>query len=283
MKNNKLTRIGKRVKGILEFCLYPFFLMNGRKPHRLGYGYYKKKQILNAIDHGLFNDGDLAPGYGFRIDERIVEYPWLFSRLPKGPGKLLDAGSILNFAYILKKEMLLNKQIFISTLAPELTCYWYNNISYIFEDLRETCFRDGFFDIIVSISTIEHIGLDNTMLYSEDEHKREDDTAGYLKAIMEYHRILTSGGRLYISVPFGKHVNHGWFQVFDTSMVDRLLDKFSPQSYTAQYFKYEADGWRRTSYEELWEANFFDIHSRREYDADFAAGARGLVCLELAK
>jgi len=46
-------------------------------------------------------------------------------------------------------------------------------ISYIFEDLRESCFRDDYFDIVVSLSTIEHIGLDNTMRYTHEPDKKK--------------------------------------------------------------------------------------------------------------
>ena len=44
----------------------------------------------------------LPARYGFRVDERVVEYPWLFSRFFAGEGTLLDAGSTLNFDYLLE-------------------------------------------------------------------------------------------------------------------------------------------------------------------------------------
>ena len=283
MTSRKLYRGAKAVKGWLETLWYPIFCLTGKKPYSFGYGYYKKKEILRSIAKGLFNDGNLRPGYGFRIDERIVEYPWLFSRLPTGRANLLDAGSILNYDYLVNKEPVSSKKLFISTLAPELACLWFKNISYVYEDLRETCYRDDLFDYIVSISSIEHIGLDNTMLYTNDRAKQENATDGYLAAVAEYHRILKPSGRLYLSVPFGKAANHGWFQVFDKTMVDRILETFVPRSHVALYFKYESDGWRRADCEELAEATFFDVHKQKKLAPDFAAAARGLVCLEMKK
>lgn len=283
MISRKIYRWAKIVKIWLERLWYPVFCLTGKKPYRLGYGHYKKREILRSISGALFNDGDLKPGYGFRIDERIVEYPWLFSRLPAGPAKLLDAGSILNYDYLVNKEPVSSKRLFISTLAPELSCLWYKNISYVYEDLRKTCYRDNFFDYIVSISTIEHIGLDNTMLYTDDPDKRESAADGYLAAVTEYHRVLKPGGRLYLSVPFGKFTNHGWFQVFDQTMIDLILETFAPRSYTALYFKYESDGWRQAACDELTEATFFDIHKQKQLAQDFAAAARGLVCLEMER
>lgn len=283
MNNRKIYRGAKVIKSWLERLWYPVFCFKGKKPYSFGYGYYKKKAILKAIRRGLFNDGKLAPGYGFRIDERIVEYPWLFSRLPPGPATLLDAGSILNYSYLVNKEPISSKKIFISTLAPELDCLWYKDISYVFEDLRQTCYRDAFFDYIASISTIEHIGLDNTMLYSDDPTKQENVADGYLAAVAEYRRVLKPGGRLFLSVPYGKAANHGWFQVFDQAMVDRVLAAFNPRMHTVLYFKYESTGWRKAAGDELAEATFFDIHVKKQPDSDFAAAARGLACLELEK
>jgi ubiquinone/menaquinone biosynthesis C-methylase UbiE len=43
-----------------------------------------------------------------------------------------------------------------------------NNISYVYGDLRNTILKDQCFDEIVCISTLEHIGMDNTMLYTKD-------------------------------------------------------------------------------------------------------------------
>ena len=52
------------------------------------------------------------------FDERVVEIPWVIKELKKCSGNLLDAGSTLNFKYILSN---LNhfKKIFITTLYPE--------------------------------------------------------------------------------------------------------------------------------------------------------------------
>ena len=77
----------------------------------------------------------------------------------------------------------------------------------MYEDLRASCFRNDYFDRIVSLSTLEHIGMDNTFLYTPDESKRENAPSSYLHAIRELRRILKDGGHLYISVPFGEAKN----------------------------------------------------------------------------
>jgi SAM-dependent methyltransferase len=260
--------------------LYPLL---GKKPWKLGYVPYKFSQINSAINESNLDMSVIPNGYGFRLDERIVEYPWFFQALPEASGRLLDAGSILNYSYLLKHTKLQNKDVFISTLAPEQSASWSRGISYVYEDLRDSCFRNDYFDWVTSLSTIEHIGLDNTMLYTSDEEKRESDSHGYLAAIHEFHRILKPGGKLFISVPFGQAQVRGWFQVFDSLMVDKIVKAFSPSSKRIDYFKYEAEGWVNSDREAAENATYFDIHTESEYGADYAAASRAVVCLELTK
>lgn len=273
--SGKINKVTKKIG-------YAIFLLNGRKPWSSGYSTYKEEHIKKALSIGNFDPKRLATGYGFRIDERIIEYPWLFSSLPSGEGNLLDAGSILNFDFIVSHKSLEGKRVFISTLAPESNCFWSNGVNYIYEDLRDACYKDNFFDWVVSLSTIEHIGLDNSMLYAADA-KKENNPASYLDAIMEFRRVLKPGGRLYLSMPFGKYKNHGWFQVFDGKMVDGLIKAFSPASISENYFKYESDGWHPSTREKAKDSTCFDIHFQKEYDPDFAAFSRAIICLEMVK
>jgi SAM-dependent methyltransferase len=260
--------------------LYPAF---GMKPWKVGYVPYKYSAIRRALAQRVLANGKLPAGYGYRLDERIVEYPWLFSRLPTGAGRLLDAGSVLNYEFLLSQPSLANKRVFISTLSPETDCFWSKAVSYVYEDLRESCFSGNYFDWVASLSTIEHIGLDNTMLYTQDEAKRESNHDAYLAAIMEFRRVLKPGGALFLSMPYGRRCNHGWFQVFDAAMVDRILKAFAPVECQETHFKYQPDGWVVSDREQSIDATYFDIHSQKDYDSDFAAASRAVVCLELRK
>jgi len=270
-----------KLKQFLDFLAYPIYLINRRKPWRPGYFTAKKRQITKAIDQKLFLENSSLPeGYGFRIDERVIEYPWVFSRLSEKSGDIFDAGSALNHDFLIRR-LPLNTKLSICTLAPEKRCYWRRGISYVFDDLRASKFRSGVFDTIVSISTIEHIGLDNTMLYTADGSKREDDPAGFRAAVREFRRLLRMGGECFISVPYGQAQVRGWFQIFNASMVQAVIDEFQPSSQEIEYFGYYPDGWRCAHPSELVEATFYDVHQATGFDADFAAGARGVVCMRL--
>ena len=274
----------KLIKNIYNSINEAHFRIMGMRPWKRGYVEYKNKQIKKILETNLFNADMLPVGYGFRLDERIVEYPWFFSRLlQNAPGRLLDAGSVLNYDFILQHNALQKKQVFISTLAPEGVCYWRKGISYVYEDLRNSCFRDSYFDWVVSLSTIEHIGLDNTMLYTSDISRKEKAASTFLTAVKEYKRMLKTGGVLYLSFPFGKYKNYGWFQIFDSPILDQVKEAFEPCRYKEFHYKYETNGWRVSSREESKDATYFDIHTQNSYEKDFAAASRAIVCLEMIK
>lgn len=270
------------VKEVLDGLATPIYKLRGSMPWTAGYYTVKKKTICSAIDARLLSGGvELPERYGHRIDERAVEYPWVFAQLPKLPGKVLDAGSALNHRFLLERAPLRDAQLTIMTLAPEKRCYWHRAISYVYGDLREPYFASASFDTVVSVSTIEHVGLDNTLLYTGDAAKRESDDLGFIPAVKEFRRILKPGGRCLITVPFGKKGVHGWYQVFDAKLVAQVVDAFAPTTYGVDYFAYSADGWMRSTPNELVDAEFHDVHSGQPFAADFAAGARGVACIKL--
>jgi len=273
----------KFAKFCVDILCYPIFLLRGTPPHTIGYQFYKRRMIQRYLSPKVFQQAINLNHYGLHLDERIIEYPWLFSHLTENGGSLLDAGSALNHGFLLGHEGLARKKIFISTLSPEAYCYWRRGISYVFEDLRQTCYCEGFFDWVVCISTIEHIGLDNYKLYTKDQSKLENRKDDYLRVICEMHRVLKPGGKLFLTFPFGKYRNHGWFQVFDVGMVEKIRQAFAPMQIEESFFKYEAAGWRKAKSEELQDSEFFDVHATPRLDPDHAAAARGLACLELTK
>ncbi|WP_212501089.1 methyltransferase domain-containing protein [Bradyrhizobium lablabi] len=214
------------------------------------------------------------------MDERVVEYPWAYARM-KNVGKMLDAGSTFNHDFLLQREPLHGADLTIMTLAPEKRCYWRDGYSYVFGDLRRTMFGDRVFDTIASISTIEHVGLDNQMLYTGDARDAESDRDGFVPAVKEFKRILKPGGVCLISVPFGKRDNLGWYQVFDLAMIDRIIESFAPTSCHIDYFGYSRKGWSRQSAEALANATIYDVHTGKGWDDDLAASSRAVACLQL--
>jgi len=270
------------------------YVHRGRIPWTPGYQEAKMHFIHDVLTNSSLLDifeknGELPDKFGFGFDERCVEYPWVFSRLRDVRERLLDAGSILNYEYFIN-NLIINKKIDILTLAPESNCFWHKGVSYFFGDLRDISTRDNYYDTILCMSTLEHVGLDNTQ-YTGSQQNVEQRPTDYLKVLPELRRVLKPGGRLFISVPYGKYINFGSFQQFDAQLVKLTLDAFEPEWSEETYFHYTADGWCLSSAQDCEKAEYVQWtalppnqrQSPFPNEPDHAAAARAVACLLLAK
>ncbi len=265
------------------------YVLNRSVPWSHGYHTYKYTAIEKAIKNStilkLFKDhAELPPRFGYGIDERIVEYPWILTHIPQLPkdARLMDAGSTLNFESILNHPRLSQKQITIVNLNPEENCFWYKNISYSFEDIRSLSYRDSWFDCITCISTLEHVGMDNT-IYTKNNIYNENKSEDYLQAVQELKRILKQNGSLLITVPFGQYRNYGFFQQFNGAMVQAILQCFKPKNATVVFYKYTSHGWQNCSIENCKDADYFNVRATSKPHPHKQASAGAVACLKLIK
>ena len=271
------------------------YIKEGKKPWSRGYCEYKTYFVQKAINQTsllkiFYENLSLPEKYGEFLDERVVEYPWLISRLQQGASKILDAGSALNFSWLLKHSKFQQKDITILTLEPEANCYWKDKVSYVYADLRHIPFKDNWFDEVVSISTLEHIGMNNS-IYSDNHAYVEKEKLSFLKAIWELKRVTKPGGKVYITIPYGKYTDFGWYQQFNAKMVDQIIDAFAPAKFVENYYCYEMGGWSSGDKYYCLKFDGFNIHdtkyfnpkSMKDYDPDYAAASRAIAALELWK
>jgi SAM-dependent methyltransferase len=268
------------------------YLEGGRKPWSRGYKASKFDFIQTVLkDDSLiakFRALDTLPDdYGYGYDERVVEYPWALSRLSEKEGKLLDAGSVLNFSQIIDNSILSKKAITIFTLAPEKNSFWEKGISYCYGDLRQLSFKDNWFDEIISISTLEHVGMDNRMYTGKNTSVQVGLDAK--KAARELIRVLKLGGKLLISVGFGKHQLIEWngtifAEQFDSPTLKDLLKEFeSCAAASTSFYKYTQNGWNISTEQECQGVEYFNIHTTASFDPDNAAAARAVALIEVVK
>jgi hypothetical protein len=297
--NSLSYRIGSFASHRRERRDYQSYLVSGKPPFTAGYDVYKWSFIQNTLsDASLlerFRHGSSLPdGYGLHLDERAVEYPWVISRLSSGAGTLLDAGSALNYNALIELPILKEKTLHIVTLKPEANCFWKRGVSYAYADLRDLLVRDNFYDEIVCISTLEHVGLNNE-IYTH-EHIDNLNNADYKLAANELWRVLKPGGHLYLTVPFGQPCDVDWLQQFDSKMVQDLIETLRPNEVLVFYYKYGTNGWNIATEEACRDSQYTDparwgvaqfvttnqdsVETTTE-EAPAAAGA--VVCLDLVK
>ncbi len=295
---NGLGRRSRPLQRILDRRARKQYLRT-RLPMSPGYSSYKDEFIGRALRDPhlmeIFRQGKPLPArYGIGIDERCIEYPWLFAHLHKGEGRALDAGSVLNHAYLLDHPTLAMKKLHILTLAPEPEAFWQRGISYLYEDLRSIPVKDALYDEIICLSTLEHVGMDSSFYTHRKEHI-EQQPGDYLAAVRELHRVLKPGGRLLLTVPYGAYRNIGVMQVFDAPMLEQVIRAFGPAQVNTTYYRYTEAGWNVASASECATSQYTDIYFRyfmtpederpeeMPREPDLAVAARAVACMVLTR
>lgn len=250
------------------------------EPRTLAYDATHRALVTSVLDSAewrqLFSDdAKLPPGLGSGFDERVVEYPWLLSRGLSG--RVLDAGSVLNHRHVLERVLRVAEDVTIATLAPEPTAFTALGVSYLYCDLRRLPLRDDWFDEVVCLSTLEHVGMDNAV-YGATASRADDPRAETGAALRELLRVVRPGGRVHVSVPFGQREDHGWLRQLDRDDVDDLLARAGAGPHEETVFLHTPKGWRRSSPDDAAGKRYNDTPERAP---DGAVAARAVLCLTI--
>jgi hypothetical protein len=264
------------------------YLAGGREPFCDGYTEYKESQLRvilaapSLVD--TFRRGDALPqGFGARLDERIVEYPWVLARLGESNGLIVDAGSTFNKRTLLDLPMLKDRRILVYTLETDWITYD-PRLSYMFGDLRDMLLRDGAAETLVCISTLEHVGFTyEYKTYSRRNPWPSSTPESYLDAVREFSRVLAPGGHLLLTVPYGRREDHGWLQQFDAAMIASVKVAFGGHTAAETYYRYVNGQWRTSTAEACAELSYFNIHETGSFEEDGLAAARAVCCIDLEK
>lgn len=190
----------------------------------------------------------------------MIEIPWTLSRY-RGEPRVLDVGSAHAPPAYLRALTAATpgRPVAVDLAAAEL-----DGFECVAADLRALPFDDGTFDVAFCISTLEHVGADNTLYGVEDER----DADGVPRALQELGRVVGGSGRLLVTVPCWAPEEHGWFVQHDE---DGWLELFAAAGlHVEEHELYSLDehGWRST---DALEAGYATVGS----------AASGVLCAEL--
>ena len=170
------------------------------------------------------------------LDERAIEIPWALARY-RSERRVLDVGyAFAEPAYLAALLAAAAEEVVGVDLAEASV----PGIRGVQADVRKLPFPSRSFDVAFCISTLEHVGRDNS-LYGVDPRR---DPEGMTKALRELRRMLGRGGRLLLTVPCGRHEEHDWFVQLE---VGAWLELFRSSGFLA--FEHEVyvltdAGWR---------------------------------------
>jgi SAM-dependent methyltransferase len=167
--------------------------------------------------------------------ERVVEIPWVLSRL-RSTARVLEVG----YAFAEPAYLGALVRAGVELVGVDLATRDVAGMETAQADVRDLPFPDRSFDQVLLVSTLEHIGADNTVYGLA----AENDGRGRLTALRELRRVLRRDGSLLITVPVGEPGDYGWFRQEDERGWTRLCARAGFFVEEQETYELTVDGWR---------------------------------------
>jgi hypothetical protein len=174
------------------------------------------------------------------VDERAIEIPWVLGRYD-GERRVLDVGTVFaEPVYVAGLRDLGIDDLVTVDLAEGAD---------VVADVRELPFEDGRFDLALCVSTLEHVGRDNST-YAVDAPR--DDT-GDEAALRELRRVAA---RVLVTVPTGLRDDQGWQLQREPLEWIELFERAGFTVFEDELYVRDADGWRTATLREAERARY---------------------------
>jgi SAM-dependent methyltransferase len=169
------------------------------------------------------------------VDERPIEIPWVLARL-RGERRVLDVGyAFAEPAYLAALVAAVPDPVGVDLAEATVP-----GLRSVVADVRELPFDGGAFDVVICVSTLEHVGRDNTVYGLGAQRDQRAPT----RTLEELRRVLDRDGRLLVTVPCGEHEE----QPSQVQLDDRSwLELFRSSGFVVfehEVYELAADGWR---------------------------------------
>lgn len=162
------------------------------------------------------------------IGTRVVEIPWAidFIKMLPDDSHILQLGDVLLY----ENDMTRHFESVVDLDADEET----NDRLHVYKNnIVDVDIPNNSFNYVISISTIEHVGLWGCKFVNGDA-----------KAIKKIYNLLRDGGLLLFTVPFGYYSVNDNFRIYDSEKILELLRNLF-EIICAEYIMW--NGWRWVS------------------------------------
>ena len=168
-------------------------------------------------------------------DERVIEIPWVLSRLVPA-GRVLEVG----YAFAEAPYLVALLRSGVELVGVDLAGRDVDGMERVEADVRDLPLPAASVDQALLVSTLEHVGADN----SGYGLAAEDAPASRADALRELGRVLRPGARLLVTVPLGEPGDHGWFRLDDVAGWTGLFASAGLFVEEQEAYELTADGWR---------------------------------------
>jgi len=168
-------------------------------------------------------------------DERVIEVPWVLSRLVPS-GRVLEVG----YAFAEAPYLAALLRSGVELVGVDLAGRDVEGMERVQADVRDLPLPDADVDQALLVSTLEHVGADNSGYGLE----AEEAPASRADALRELGRVLRPRARLLVTVPLGEPGDHGWFRLDDVAGWNGLFASAGLFVEEQEAYELTADGWR---------------------------------------
>ena len=190
--------------------------------------------------------------FSISVNERIVENTFALSLIPKSKTRIFDFGTTSSWL-----------SLQLASLGHEVTGldlrpyeFSHPNINFIQNDLFKSDLPQNYFDFVLIISTLEHV--------------RVSDDSADSKAMKILSNSLKKGGKIILTVPYGKPVITLSHRVYSRERIDKIIPGGVVKKDSLYFKKNSPMAWIKTEENEA--ANM-----------DSSKTSNGLCCLLLEK
>jgi glycosyltransferase involved in cell wall biosynthesis len=154
------------------------------------------------------------------LGDRDIEWSWVASQMPSGPGEALDFGNGGSHLGLIAAQ-----RGFLVTavdLGPVQWPYVHHSLRFIKGDILKLPLPKDHFDLIINCSTVEHVGLPGR--YSVTENRPDGD----FEAMARLRELMRPDGVMLLTIPAGQDaVFMPLCRVYGTQRLPQLLEGFT--------------------------------------------------------